>query len=113
MYIIRKEPNPDGSRPPLQSWDSEVAPEGYALCPDEFLGVFYSTTPAGFVEISTEEDVVTAMEINGAALEAYIAEHPEPEPVEPVPSELDDIEAMLVEQEYRLTLLELGVGWEV
>lgn len=40
---------------------------------------------------------------------------PEPEPVEPVPepepepSAQDDVDAMLVDHEYRLTLLELGI----
>ena len=29
--------------------------------------------------------------------------------IEPIPTESDDINAMLIDQEYRLTLLELGV----
>lgn len=44
---------------------------------------------------------------NQEALEAYLATLPEP--VEPEPTEEDDTAAMLVDHEYRLTLLELGL----
>lgn len=93
MYLIQLEANPSGSRPPLQSWLSETAPSGYALCPDEFFRTFYSTTPAGFVEITTADGVVTAMTVNQTALDAYIADHPpqpKPEP-EPTADEVLDV----------------------
>lgn len=89
MYIIKKNPNIDGSRPPIQTWSKDIPPTGYAVCPEEFYTVFYSTTPAGFVTITVEDDVVTSMEINQEALNAYLASLPEPEP-EPVPDEGDD-----------------------
>ncbi len=89
MKIILLEAYESGARPPLQTWDNLTPPEGYAWCPDEFVKVFYSTSPAGFVTITVEDDTVTAMEVNHEALNAYIAEHPdEPEPVEP---ETDDV----------------------
>lgn len=112
-YIIKKEPNPDGSRPPLQSWSRPTAPEGFALCSDDFHGVFYSTTPAGFVDITVEDDTVTSMTVNQTALDAYIAAHPEPEPVEPEPSVQDALIAQTVDIEYRLALLESGLTGEV
>lgn len=91
MYIIQLNANADGSRPAIQSWDeSWDIPEGYAVCPEEFHEVFYSTTPAGFVNITVEDNVVTAMEVNQAAYDAYVAEHPpmpEPEP-EPTADEI-------------------------
>lgn len=72
MYIIQLEANPSGGRTGLQGWSGETAPEGFALCPDEFFAIFYSTTPAGFVNIEVEDDVVVGMEVNQEALEAYI-----------------------------------------
>ena len=94
MYIIQIEPYEGGARSPLQTWDGPNLPDGYAFCPDEFFDVFYSTNPAGFVNITVETvevsegmtaEVVTAMEVNWGAYNAYIAEHPvEPEP-EPDP----------------------------
>lgn len=80
MYIIKQTTNADGSRPPIQTWNSETPPNGYAVCPDDFRAVFYSTSPAGFVNITVEDDVVTSMEVNQEALDAYLASLPEPEP---------------------------------
>ena len=96
MYIIKLEANKSGARPPLQSWTSPKAPEGFALCPDEFYEIFYSTSPAGFVNIEVEESIVIGMEVNQEALNAYIASLPEPEPEkEPEPTQLDIIEAQV------------------
>lgn len=107
MYIIKIEAMENGSRAPLQTWNGNVPPDGYAFCPDEFAEIFYSTTPAGFVNIQVEDNIVVSMEINQEALDAYIAALPEPEPEQPTVQ--DDTDAMLVDHEYRLTLLELGV----
>lgn len=76
MYIIERKPYADGSRSPLQTWEFPILPDGYAWCPDAFYDVFYSTDPAGFVEITVENNTVTAMTVNQAALDAYIAAHP-------------------------------------
>jgi hypothetical protein len=89
MKIIQLSANESGSRPALQDWDFPTLPEGYAWCPDDFVEVFYSTSPSGFVNITVENDTVTEMTINQEALNAYIAEHPDvpeddPEPVEGV-----------------------------
>lgn len=87
MYIIKKNSSADGSRPPIQTWKKDTPPVGYAACPDEFRTVFYSTTPAGFVNITVEDDVVTSMAVNQEALDAYLESLPEPEPVpEPEPT---------------------------
>lgn len=80
MKIIKKIANTDGGRPPIQTWKHKTLPNGYAVCPEEFYETFYSTNPAGFVNITVENDVVISMEINNEALEAYIANNPE-EPV--------------------------------
>lgn len=107
MYIIKIEAMENGSRPPLQTWSGNLPPEGYAFCPDGFIEIFYSTNPAGFVNIQVEDNIVISMEVNQVAFDAYIASLPEPEPEQPTAQE--DTDAMLVDHEYRLTLLELGV----
>ena len=85
MKIIRLEANPSGSRPPIQDWSGTSLPEGYAYCPENFVELFYSTTPAGFVNIEVTDGTVSNMTINQEALDEYIASLPTPQ--EPTPSE--------------------------
>ncbi len=80
MNIIRIKANEDGTRPPIQTWNSATLPNGYAVCPDEFVSIFYSTDPAGFVNITVENNTVTSMTVNTEAYNAYLASLPEPEP---------------------------------
>ena len=81
MYIIQIEANPSGSRPPLQSWNNATLPEGYAWITDEQKNIFYSTTPAGFVNITVEEQegikYVSSIEVNQKALDAFKATSPD------------------------------------
>lgn len=95
MYIIKIEATPSGSRPPLQRWNAPTAPEGYALCSDDFYEVFYSTNPAGFVNIVVEDGAVTEMTINQEAIDNYLANLPEPEDVIPEPSANEILDALL------------------
>lgn len=88
MKIIVIEPYENGARPPLQDWGGAKPPDGYAWCEDVFADVFYSTDPAGFVDITVEDDTVTAMTVNQAALDAYIASLPD-EPDEPAEPETE------------------------
>ena len=82
MFIIRIEANPNGSRPPMQSWNSANLPDGYAFLTDEQKDIFYSTTPAGFVNITVEEQegikYVASIEVNQEALDAFKATLPDP-----------------------------------
>ena len=82
MFIIQIEANPSGSRPPLQSWNSAILPEGYAWITDEQKDIFYSTIPAGFVNITVEEQegikYVASIEVNQEALDAFKATLPDP-----------------------------------
>mgnify|MGYP006864582088 CR=1 FL=1 len=73
--------------------------------PDTLLMDYINTK--GFCTLTVQGGAVTALAVDQEALDAYNAEHPE---VEPEPTELEDIQGILVDQEYRLTLLELGVS---
>ena len=95
MYIIAREADLLGGRPPMQTWSLPELPEGYAWCPDEFYGVFYSTTPAGFVNIEVTGDTVTAMTVNQAALDAYIAANPPQPDADPEPTADEILDALL------------------
>lgn len=102
MKIIRLTANGSGSRPPLQDWASSTLPDGYVWCPDEFVEVFYSTAPSGFVHIKVKNDTVVEMTINQEALDKYIAEHPE-QPEQPV-----TVEEQIAELQEALDLLLSG-----
>ena len=82
MFIIQIQANPSGSRPPLQSWNSTTLPDGYAWITEEQKDIFYSTTPAGFVNITVEEQegikYVASIEVNQEALDAFKATLPDP-----------------------------------
>ena len=77
-------------------------PDGYAVIPDDM--EIPATFP--FVNITVENDVVTSMVANQEAYDTAIAET---QSVEKEPSAQDDIDAMLIDQEYRITMLELGI----
>jgi hypothetical protein len=66
--------------------------------------------------ILKDGEVVNTIVADEAFCEVFCAKHgytyelvPEPEPVEHVPTIEEDTTAMLVDHEYRLTLLELGL----
>lgn len=107
MYIIKIKANENGSRPPIQTWNKPALPDGYTICPDEFYGVFYSTTPAGFVNIAVENDTVIEMTVNEEALEAYIASIPEP--VITPEEEIAELKAKLAATDYQAIKYAEGV----
>lgn len=63
-------------------------------------------TSYGFVTIEESDGVATSVVPDKPAIERYKSEHPV---VDPEPSPDDDRDDMLVDLDYRLTLLELGV----
>lgn len=72
MHIIAKDPNPSGAHPPIQTWDEAEPPEGYAAVPDGLdLAVFYAHN--GFVTLTVQDGVVTAMTPHVEAWEAWKA----------------------------------------
>lgn len=80
--------------------DTFLVPNGWAVIPDDM-----ETPNFPFGEVTVEE-IDGVMTVTSWA-PGTIPE-PEPEP-EPEPTAQDDTDAMLVDHEYRLTLLELGL----
>lgn len=96
MKIIVIEPNANGSRPPMQTWDASYPlPSGYVWCPDEFEAIYYSTNPAGFVNISHDGERVTDMWLNQVAFDEYVAAHPPKPPVDDEPTAEDILDVLL------------------
>lgn len=96
--IIKLEPYENGAHA-NQSNTPKVIPDGWVAVPRHLEAEAMSYLP--FIELTVEDGVLTAV------AQGTIPE-PEPEP-EPEPTAQDDTDAMLVDHEYRLTLLELGV----
>lgn len=86
MNIIQLEPNPSGSRPPIQTWSGPVPPAGYIEIP---AGVDTSAmqTHMGFVTLTVEGGVVTAITGDDAAHQAYLESLP---PEVPEPPTMDE-----------------------
>ena len=79
-----------------------------------FFNVFYPADKrfAGFVNVEVDESkkMVTKVTWDDEAYNKFADEHPELEPVEPEPSEEEDVNAMLIDQEMRLTALEAAIN---
>lgn len=73
-------PDANGMCNGIQSWHDVIPPNGYAFIHDKFIEIFQSTDPAGFVNITVENNTVTSMTVNTEAYNAYLASLPEPEP---------------------------------
>ncbi len=66
--------------PAPQTWASPDLPDGYAWLPDELdLTEFFQYK--GFVTLTIENDTVTAIAPDQEAYDAWMAEHPEPDPL--------------------------------
>ena len=72
MLMIAKEPAANGSYPPLQPWAGQTPPEGYYQIKDG-LDTSVFATHSGFVVLTVIRGIVTAMDPNTAALEAWRA----------------------------------------
>lgn len=91
MKIIRMTANPSGAWPPIQEGAFDAIPEGHALVPDSLdLAAFYAAVgfvvPA-FSEVEETDEMPSHMAMTGytvaqEALDAWIASHPAPDPLE-------------------------------
>ena len=94
--LIEIKPLPNGAHR-NQSTTLRRVPDGWAVVPDTI--VIPSTFP--FVDITVENGVVTSMTPG-------VVPEPEPEPT-PDPTAQDDTDALMVDHELRITMLELGL----
>lgn len=105
--IIQKNPNPSGAYPAPQTWSGSTPPDGYAIIPATVdMADFYAYN--GFVILAIEGDTVTGYTPNTEAWEEWKANLPDP--TEEEPTEEEDTAAMLIDHEFRLTMLELGLS---
>ena len=72
MLMIAKEPAANGSYPPLQPWAGQTPPEGHYQIKDG-LDTSVFAACSGFVVLTVIRGIVTAMDPNTAALEAWRA----------------------------------------
>lgn len=80
MKIILREAFSNGAYSGVQSWKSTNLPDDYAWLPDELdLTEFFQYK--GFVTLTIAGDTVTAITPDQAAYDAWMAEHPEPDPL--------------------------------
>lgn len=100
MIYIDSMPNPSGAYPNAKN---QPFPGSIELN-DEQADVFFAYN--GFVTVTTGGNGVT-VEPNTDAWNDWKTEFASPKEVEPSPQ--DDTDAMLIDHEYRLTLLELGL----
>lgn len=106
MQIIKTTPSENGAYPGPQSWNGATIPAGYAIVPDGIdMAAFYAN--GGFITPTFTDGVLTSYVANADAWNAWKASLP-PEP-EPAADPNADRDTMIVDHEYRLTLLELGV----
>lgn len=108
MKIVRTVPSESGAYPPIQEVGGGRVPEGTALWPEELpTREFYDC--GGFVMLDVRDGVVQSCTPDAGAWEAWASAHPsEPAPAAE-PGEAEDLAGLVVEHEYRLTLLELGL----
>ncbi|MBC8536897.1 hypothetical protein [Feifania hominis] len=99
MKIIQIEPNKSGSRPPMQDWALRNLPQGYSFVPNGLdTDIFYSYN--GFVNLTIEGDIVTAMTPNIEAWQAWKASLPEPKiEIDPVDKLRADVDYMMMKME--------------
>lgn len=111
MNIIKT--NNTGACPPIQTWNHEEIPDGYAVWPDTVdTADFY--TYNGFVSLTVEtvEDVptVTGYTPNTEAWEAWKATlTPEPEPIPTIEERVDTLETDTAELHEALNMILTGV----
>lgn len=101
MYYIKGLPeNGNHGNPQTAPFNGAVA------LADGLLQAYLDTM--GFAVLDVTDGEVRTVSLNTEAYNAYRTEHPDVPP-QNVPTELDDINAVLIDHEYRLTLMELGL----
>ena len=99
MYYIQLNRNEFGNHGNPQSYFVE----GMIELPDNLIQDYIATK--GFANLTVEDDQITHVELNQTAFDNYLQQYPD---VESQPSEFEDFASMIIDHEYRLTLMELG-----
>lgn len=99
MRIVEIKPLSNGAH---RNQDStfDILPDGWAIIPKD---MELANFPFGDVTVDEIDNIMTV-----TSWTPGIIPDPDPEP-EKQPSAIDDIESLVVDHEYRLTLLELGL----
>lgn len=106
MQIINLTANPSGAYPPIQSWDGDALPNGYATIPNNVdTTVFYDH--CGFVSLTVKGHTVTNITGEPDALAVWQAEQTEPEGSYII-TETEIVDTLL-DYEMRILSLELGM----
>lgn len=105
MFIIKIAPEENGAHASQKTNVPISVPGGWAVVPPELEQTAVSLLP--WVILTVQGGVVASITDDTEAREAWQAEHPT---TEPQPTAEEDRDAMLVDLEYRMTLLELGVN---
>lgn len=92
MNIICKTPSPSGAYPPINSILNNVVPDGWLRIEDS-VDTSIMQTKAGFVKLTVEEEVVTAMTANDKAYQAHLKGLPVPPLAEVQADKLAEINA--------------------
>jgi len=103
MLIIKTEAESNGAHASQMSSAPIMPPDGYIVIPADLEATALPLLP--WVKLTVVDGAVTAVEDDTEARAAWAAI---PVPV-PEPTAQDDADAMLIDIEYRLTLIELGV----
>lgn len=102
MQFVKIDPLENGAHDNYTiSAETYLPPDGWCVVPD---GAELPNFPFGTVEASEINGVMTLTKWTAGEIP------PPPPPPEPTPSEEDDINAMLVDHELRIAMMELEVG---
>ena len=82
LTIISIAKTPGGSHGNMQTWNTtSPVPKTHAIWPDTLDTTLYYQSK-GFVDLVIEDGIVKSYDVNQEALSAYLAENPDPDPVE-------------------------------
>lgn len=99
MRILELTALPNGAHRNQTLYGSMTVPEGWAKIPD---GMALPNFPFGEVQAEKIDGILTVTTWTAGTI-------PKPEPEQSEPDPQEDTDALLVDHEYRITLLELGV----
>ena len=83
MNIIIATPNASGAYPSIQTWGLDIPPNGYYQIA-EICDTSAMHTHAGFVTLTVENNIVTAITGDDAKYQAWLASLPVPDTTQPI-----------------------------